>query len=117
MMQQLNLMFFMGWGLFTAHFVLISLFVLGAVILNYAVWRKNKPFMSLKARKYSTRFFYLSWLILFLFLPYLTGSHLKELSYWFDWVFLVVASWGVALAMQFWVYPITWIYLERQEEA
>ncbi|WP_029933589.1 hypothetical protein [Thiomicrospira pelophila] len=111
-MSELNLTFFMLLGYAQAHWLVISLYIIGGTILNYAAW----------TQKGKTRFFQpvfieqaligLAGLFAFLFLtiPWMTGSSLFLLGYWADWVLLFVMALGYSIASLAWSYPLIRLY-------
>lgn len=109
-MNELNLTFFMLLGYAQAHWFIVSVFVVGAAILNYLAWVQKGAFFQTELLKLTLR----SWtgvaLFLFLTIPWMTGSSLALLSYWVDWMLLIVMALGYAFASLFWIYPTLRLY-------
>lgn len=109
-MSELNLMFFMLLGYAQAHWFVISFYLLGAISLNYSAWTQKgrffQPFLIEQALIGLAGMF----VLLFLTIPWMTGSSLFLLGYWADWFLLFFMAAGYSLASLAWIYPLIRLY-------
>lgn len=109
-MSQLNLTFFMLVGYAQANWLVIALYLFGAISLIYAaIEQKGALFQKAYFKQAGWIAF---WFAVFLFftIPWMTGSSLLFLGYWLDWVLLVFMSVGYAVASLLWIYPSVKLY-------
>lgn len=111
-MSELNLTFFMLLGYAQAHWLLISLYLIGGLGLNYAAWTQKGKSKFFQPGFIEQALIGLAaiFVVLFLTIPWMTGSSLFLLGYWVDWVLLFVMSMGYSLASLVWVYPSIRLY-------
>lgn len=111
-MSELNLTFFMLLGYAQAHWFVITLYLIGGAGLNYVAWTQKgksgyfQPVMIEQALIGLACVF----VLLFLTIPWMTGSSLFLLGYWADWILLFVMSAGYSLASLVWLYPLIRLY-------
>lgn len=111
-MSELNLTFFMLLGYAQAHWFVISLYVIGGASLNYLAWTqkgKAKFFQPLVIEQALIGLVGV-FVLLFLTIPWMTGSSLFLLGYWADWVLLFLMAVGYSVASLVWSYPLIRLY-------
>lgn len=116
-MSELNLTLFMMIGYAQAHWLVVAVFVLGVLVLNYLAWAQPGAFFNKQSVRLTGKLTMGVFAVLFLTIPTMTGSSLAMMGYWLDWVLLLVMSLGYSIAISFWLYPIVRIYQGLQARA
>lgn len=98
--------FFMMVGYAQAHWLAIALFVLGAIVLNAVAIFKFGGLIKATALKATLMAGAVMATLLFLAIPYLTGSSFAFMGYWLDWALLIFMAVGYAVASLVWLHPI-----------
>ena len=98
--------FFMMVGYAQAHWLMIALFVLGAIVLNAMAIFKLGGLIKASAMKTTLVAGAIVATLLFLAIPYLTGSSFAFMGYWLDWALLIFMAVGYAVASLVWLHPI-----------
>lgn len=93
-------------GYAQAHWLVIVLFLLAAILLNAASFIKLGGLVSASAFKATLVSASLVALILFFAIPSLTGSSLAFMGYWLDWTLLVIMALGYTLAALVLIHPL-----------
>ncbi|UQB42088.1 glucose transporter [Thiomicrospira microaerophila] len=109
-MEQLGLLFYMLLGYAQINWLVITVFAVGALVLNFLAMSKAKGFFNLPAIKLTAIAYLLVFGLLFVSLPGLTGSSFAYMGYWLDWLLLVLMSAGYAAASVLWIYPVVKLY-------
>jgi hypothetical protein len=105
-MDGLMLGFFMMVGYAQAHWLVITLFVIGALVLNAYAMLKLGGLIKVAALKVTLMAGAVVATLLFLAIPYLTGSSFAFMGYWLDWALLIFMAVGYAVASLVWLHPI-----------
>lgn len=98
--------FFMMVGYAQAHWLVIVLFIIGAVVLNAVALFKLGGLIKPAAFKSTLLTGLALAAILFVSIPALTGSSFAFMGYWLDWALLIFMAVGYAVALLLWVHPI-----------
>lgn len=98
--------FFMMVGYAQAHWLVIALFIIGAVVLNAVALFKLGGLIKPAAFKATLLTGLALAAILFVSIPTLTGSSFAFMGYWLDWALLIFMAVGYAVALLLWVHPI-----------
>ncbi|MBE0493814.1 MAG: glucose transporter [Thiomicrospira sp.] len=109
-MSELNLTFFILLGYAQAHWFVITIYIIGALGLNNVAWTQKGRFFQSKLVEQTLMGFGVMFVLLFLTIPWLTGSSLFLMGYWLDWVLLFIMATGYSLASLVWMYPIIRFY-------
>jgi hypothetical protein len=109
-MEQLGLLFFMLLGYAEQNWIVVTVFIIGALVLNGLALSKSAAFFSRSAFKLTVIGFGGVFALLFVLLPGLTGSGFGYMGYWLDWVLLGMMSAGYAAALVLWIYPAVTLY-------
>lgn len=109
-MEQLGLLFFMLLGYAEQNWLVVAVFIVGALVLNGLALSKSAAFFSRSAFKMTAIGFAGVFALLFVLLPGLTGSSFGFMGYWLDWLLLVMMSAGYAAALVLWIYPAVKLY-------
>jgi hypothetical protein len=109
-MEQLGLLFYMLVGYAQINWIVISVFAVGALVLNMLALSKSTTFFNRAAIKMSATGYLIMFVLLLISLPSLTGSSFAYMGYWLDWLLLVMMSAGYATAAILWIYPAVSLY-------
>ncbi|SFR64065.1 glucose transporter [Thiomicrospira sp. ALE5] len=105
-MEGLSLGFYMMVGYAQTHWLVIALFILGAILLNAASVMKFGGLVKQSALKPTLMVGLAIAVVLFLAIPTLSGSSFAFMAYWLDWALLIFMAVGYAIALLLWVHPI-----------
>ncbi|AHF00413.1 glucose transporter [Thiomicrospira aerophila AL3] len=105
-MEGLSLGFFMMVGYAQAHWLVITLFLIGALVLNAYAMLKLGGLIRVAALRVTLMAGAVVATLLFLAIPYLTGSSFAFMGYWLDWALLIFMAVGYAVASLVWLHPI-----------
>ncbi|WFE69362.1 glucose transporter [Thiomicrospira sp. R3] len=109
-MEQLGLLFYMLLGYAQINWLVILVFAVGALVLNFLAMSKAKGFFNQAALKMTAIGYVVMFGLLFVSLPGLTGSSFAHMGYWLDWLLLVLMAAGYSAASVFWIYPVVKLY-------
>ncbi|WP_044411050.1 hypothetical protein [Thiomicrospira microaerophila] len=115
-MEQLGLMFYMLLGYAQINWIVVTVFFVGALVLNLLALSKAGGFFNKAAFKMAAIGYFIMLGLLFVSLPGLTGSSFAYMGYWLDWVLLVMMSAGYAAASILWIYPVVKLYQTTSEQ-
>lgn len=115
-MEQLGLLFYMLLGYAQINWLVITVFAIGALVLNFLAMSKAKAFFNVSAIKLTALGYLVVFALLLVSLPSLTGSSFAYMGYWLDWLLLVLMSAGYAAASVLWIYPVVKLYQQNSSK-